>query len=169
MLALLDFSDAALAGNLLDPNKPKRRVIGVDIEIRKHNRIAIEEHPMSSRIEMFEGSSISADTINAVTSQIKSTDRVMVCLDSMHTHEHVIKELNAYAPLVTKGCYCVVFDTFVEMMPHGFFSERPWDVGNNPMTAVQDWLREHPEFEIDTDIDAKLSVSAAPKGWLKRR
>ena len=92
----------------------------------------------------------------------------MVCLDSMHTHDHVLAELDAYAPLVTPGCYCIVFDSFVEDMPKGFFPDRPWDVGNNPKTAVHAWLPDHPEFRVDADMEAKLQVTVAPHGFLRR-
>ncbi len=92
----------------------------------------------------------------------------MVCLDSMHTHDHVLAELEAYGLLVSTGCYLVVFDSFVENMPKGFFADRPWDIGNNPMTAVQAWLPAHPEFVIDHDMDAKLQISVAPNGYLRR-
>lgn len=95
-------------------------------------------------------------------------DRVLVSLDSNHTYEHVLAELNAYADLVSVGSYCIVFDTAIEDLPAGSFPDRPWDVGNNPKTAVHEWLKIHPEFEIDKDIDNKLLISIAPDGYLKR-
>ncbi len=168
ILALLDLADASSAGEMLDPRNPKRRVIGVDIDIRPHNRSAIEAHPLASRIQMLEGSSIDPDIVSLVREAVGTAKRVMVCLDSMHTHNHVLAELNAYGPLVTNGCYMIVFDSFVENMPRGFFAERPWDVGNNPMTAVKSWLQSHSEFEVDSAIDAKLQISVAPNGFLRR-
>lgn len=168
LLAMLDLCDAAEAGEKLDPREPKRRVIGVDIDIRPHNRDRIEQHPMGRRIQMFEGSSIDPSIVAQVSASIRSGERVMVCLDSMHTHDHVLAELKAYGPLVTAGCYLLVFDTFVENMPKGFFADRPWDIGNNPMTAVQEWLSAHPEFVIDHEMDAKLQISVAPNGYLRR-
>ena len=168
MLALLDMCDAIEQGTVLDPKTSSRKVIGVDIDIRTHNRAAIEAHPMASRIEMIQGSSISPETIAQVRQAAEGYKRVLVCLDSMHTHAHVLAELNAYAPLVTPGSYCVVFDTFVEDMPEHFFPDRPWDVGDNPKTAVWEYLKSHPEFDIDRGLSHKLLVTAAPDGYLKR-
>ena len=168
MLALLDYCEASRQGISLDPRMPTRKVIGIDIDIRRHNREAIESHPMASRIEMIQGSSIDADVIRNVSKRALEVERVLVCLDSNHTHEHVLKELEAYAPLVTLGSYCVVFDTVVEDMPEGSFPDRPWDKGNNPKTAVWEYLKSHPEFEIDKQIDHKLLISVAPDGYLRR-
>ena len=168
LLALLDMTDAIEAQTTLDPARSKRKVIGVDIDIRAHNRDAIEGHPMASRIQIIQGSSIDADTVAQVTQAAAGFERVLVCLDSMHTHDHVLAELNAYAPLVTAGSYCVVFDTFVQNMPRGFFANRPWDVDNNPMTAVESYLKQHPEFEVDANIQNKLMVTVAPKGFLRK-
>lgn len=169
ILAMLDYADAVAEGALLDPANPRRQVVGVDIDIRTHNRAAIETHPMASRISMVQGSSIAADTLAEVHAAIGLAKRVMVCLDSMHTHDHVLAELNAYGPLVTPGCYLVVFDSFVEDMPQGSFPERPWDVGNNPKTAVHKWLPDQPEFEIDHAMATKLQVTVAPDGFLRRK
>lgn len=168
ILALLDLCDANNSGDVLDPQNPKRYVIGIDIDIRPHNRAAIEAHPLSARVKMIEGSSINPAIIDLVSKTIEKGNRVMVCLDSMHTHDHVLAELEAYGPMVSEGCYVVVFDSFVENMPAGFFKNRPWDVGNNPMTAVKDWLKHQPEFQIDSSIDTKLQITAAPNGYLKR-
>ncbi len=168
MLALMDMCDAIEQSTVLEPQAPRRKVIGVDIDIRAHNRQAIEAHPMSNRIQMIQGSSTSPETIEQVRLAAASYQRVLVCLDSMHTHDHVLAELNAYAPLVTPGSYCVVFDTFVEDMPKHFFPDRPWDVGDNPKTAVREFLGTHPEFEIDTSIPHKLLITVAPDGYLKR-
>ena len=87
----------------------------------------------------------------------------------MHTHEHVLAELQAYAPLVSPGSYCVVFDTFVDDMPPGFFADRPWDVGNNPKTAVREYLKQNPNFEVDEEMETKLLITVAPGGYLRRR
>lgn len=168
MLALLDLCEAIQTGTTLDPRNSHRKVIGLDIDIRPHNRAAIEAHPLASRIQMFEGSSIAAETVLKVRAEAKNFERILVCLDSMHTHEHVLAELEAYAPLVTLGSYCVVFDTFVEDMPPHFFADRPWDVGNNPKTAVWQWLETHSEFEIDKHLEHKLQVTVALDGFLKR-
>tara|TARA_B110000483_G_C18140971_1_gene521423 strand:+ start:310 stop:1056 length:747 start_codon:yes stop_codon:yes gene_type:complete len=144
-------------------------ILGVDIDIRTHNKEAIEAHPMSKRIQMIQGSSIATDIIDAVKSKTQGKQRIMVVLDSNHTHEHVLAELEAYAPLVTKGSYCVVFDTVVEDMPEGSFPSRPWDIGDNPKTAVWEYLKTHPEFEIDKSIQHKLLITVAPDGYLIRK
>jgi cephalosporin hydroxylase len=169
LLALLDLCDAAVTGRTLDPRQSARKVIGVDIDIRAHNRAAMEAHPLASRITMIEGSSIDPATIETVRAAAAGYQRILVCLDSMHTHNHVLAELDAYAPLVTPESYCVVFDSFIEDMPPGFFANRPWDVGNNPRTAVRQWLAGHPEFEVDSAIENKLMLTVAPEGFLRRR
>lgn len=168
LLALLDMCDAIEAGATIEPRKSKRKVLGIDIEIRAHNRQAILTHPMSSRIEMIEGSSIASDVVTQVRRVASNYERILVCLDSMHTHDHVLAELEAYAPLVTPGSYCVVFDTIIEDMPEDMFPDRPWGVGNNPKTAVWEYLKSHPEFEIDKSIQRKLLITVAPDGFLKR-
>ncbi|GAB4404723.1 MAG: cephalosporin hydroxylase family protein [Rhodoferax sp.] len=168
MLALLDMADAIEAKQVIDPSRSKRKVVGVDIDIRAHNRAAIESHPMASRIQMIQGSSIDPAIVSQVVQAAQGFERVMVCLDSMHTHDHVLAELHAYAPLVSVGSYCVVFDTFVQDMPPGFFADRPWDVGNNPKTAVHAFLSSHPTFEVDVAMEHKLMVTVAPNGFLRR-
>ncbi len=168
LLAMLDYADAVESGDLLDPANPRRRVVGIDIDIRAHNKVAMERHPMASRITMIEGSSTAPDTIARAKDAVGDAKRVMVCLDSMHTHDHVVAELEAYGPLVTSGCYCLVLDSFVEDMPPGFFEDRPWDVGNNPKTALHSWLKDNPDFTIDRDMATKLQVTVAPDGFLRR-
>ncbi|MFZ4792268.1 MAG: cephalosporin hydroxylase family protein [Candidatus Competibacteraceae bacterium] len=136
MLALLDYCAAVESGEMLDPQQPRGHVIGIDIDIRPHNLAAIEAHPLSNRIEMIHGSSIAPDVIAEVQRCASQYRRILVCLDSMHTHDHVLAELEAYAPLVSLGSYCVVFDTIIEDMPPDAFPDRPWGPGNNPKTAV---------------------------------
>lgn len=143
-------------------------VVGIDIDIRAHNRKRIMEHPMNHRIRLIEASSVENSTLEQVKQFTEGKKRIMVSLDSNHTHEHVLRELNLYAPLVTEGCYCVVFDTVVEVMPEGSFPDRPWDKGNNPMTAVKEFLEGNSGFTVDTAIEQKLLITAAPHGWLKR-
>lgn len=167
-LAMLDMCDAIEAGKNIDPSKSERKVLGVDIDIRAHNKAAIEAHPMASRIEMIQGSSIDSEIIEKVKMIAGRYKRVLVCLDSNHTHEHVLAELEAYAPLVSKDSYCVVFDTVIEDLPADMFGDRPWGPGDNPKTALHAYLKSHPEFEIDKSIDHKLLVSVAPDGFLKR-
>jgi cephalosporin hydroxylase len=143
-------------------------VLGLDIDIRAHNRAAIEAHPMAHMIEMIEGDSTDPAIVADVQNRARGYERIMVCLDSNHTHAHVLAELNAYAPLVSKGSYCVVFDTIIEDMPEGSFLDRPWGKGNNPKTAVWEFLKEHDEFEVDEMIENKLLITVAPEGYLKR-
>jgi cephalosporin hydroxylase len=169
MLALLDLCDAIEKGVTIDPRKSRRKVIGVDIDIRAHNREAIEAHPMASRIQMIQGSSIAPETVTEVRRAAEGYGRVMVFLDSMHTHQHVLGELAAYAGLVSVGSYCVVFDTFVEDMPADLFPDRPWAPGDNPRTAVRQWLESHPGFQVDADIELRLQVTVAPGGFLQRK
>jgi len=168
MLALLDLCEAIEAGRTMDPRQSSRRVIGLDIDIRARNRAAIEAHPMASRITMIEGSSVAPEVVAQVRAAAAGHSRVMVCLDSMHTQAHVLAELEAYAPLVTPGSYCVVFDTVVEDMPPGSFPDRPWDKGDNPKTAVWEFLKAHPEFAVDRAIQDKLLLTVAPDGFLRR-
>lgn len=144
-------------------------VVGIDIDIRAHNRWRILAAPLAHRIRLVEGSSTDDSTIAAARAHVEGRRRVMVCLDSNHTHEHVLGELRSFGPLVSPGCYCVVFDTVVETMQAGSFPDRPWDVGNNPMTAVRAFLAEDGNFEVDRAVEDKLLVTAAPGGWLRRR
>lgn len=168
MLAQLDMADAIEAGTKIDPRQSNRKALGIDIDIRAHNRAAIEAHPMASRIQMIEGSSIDSEVIEQVKSIVTGYAKVLVCLDSNHTHAHARAELELYAPLTSVGSYCVVFDTVIEDLPAEMFPERPWGPGDNPKTAVWDYLKTHPEFEIDKMIDNKLLISVAPEGYLKR-
>ncbi len=168
MLAQLDMCEAIETGKMLDPKISQRKVLGIDIDIRAHNRAAIEAHPMASRIQMIQGSSIAPEIIKQVHAIAVNYSRVLVCLDSNHTHDHVLAELEAYAPLTSKDSYCVVFDTIIEDMPADMFPDRPWSPGNNPKTAVWEYLKTHPEFEIDKSIQHKLLITVAPDGYLKR-
>lgn len=168
MLAQLDMCDAIEAGVSFNPKESRRKVLGIDIDIRAHNRAAIEAHPMASRIQMIQGSSIAPEIIEQVKQVAAGYGRILVCLDSNHTHAHVLAELEAYAPLTSVGSYCVVFDTIVEDLPVEMFPDRPWGPGDNPKTAVWEYLKAHPEFEIDKQIDSKLLISVAPDGYLKR-
>ncbi|MEM7439513.1 MAG: cephalosporin hydroxylase family protein [Pseudomonadota bacterium] len=168
LLALMDMCDAIEGGKTLDPSKSDRKVLGVDIDIRAHNLAAMDAHPMRSRIEMIEGSSIADDIIAQVHDFAKDYERVLVCLDSNHTHDHVLAELEAYAPLTSVGSYCVVFDTLIEDMGEDAYPDRSWGPGDNPKTAVHDYVGRHPEFEIDKAIPDKLQITVAHDGYLKR-
>lgn len=167
-LAQLDLCDAIEAGISLDPKNSKRKVLGIDIDIRTHNRAAIEAHPMASRIQMIQGSSIASEIIAQVKEVAQAYNRILVCLDSNHTHDHVLAELKAYAPLTSLGSYCCVFDTMVQDLPADMFHDRPWGQGNNPKTAVWEYLKDHPGFEIDKSIQDKLLITVAPDGYLRR-
>ncbi len=168
MLALLDMRDAVEAGQAIDPRVSQRKVLGIDIDIRAHNRQAIERHPMASRIQMIEGSSIDSDVVDHVRRISSGYQRILVFLDSNHTHDHVLAELEAYAPLVSIGSYCVVFDTVIEDLPADMFPDRPWGPGDSPKTAVKEFFTTHPEFEVDTAIQNKLLITVAPDGYLRR-
>lgn len=180
MLALLDYCDACESGKALQPGNSKRRVLGIDIDIRPHNRAAIEEHPLAGHIDLIQGSSIAPEVISQVHAVATSFRRVMVCLDSNHTHDHVLAELEAYAPLISQNSYCVVFDTVIEDLPDETFPDRPWGKGNNPKTAVWEYLRRLQQggrrgsdgapldLEIDMAIQHKLLITVAPDGYLRR-
>lgn len=143
------------------------RVIGVDIDVREHNRRAIESHPLASRIDVVEGSSIDPTVVAEVVRRAEGRERVLVVLDSHHTHDHVLRELELYSPLVRAGSYLVVFDTVIEEMPDGSFPDRPWDRGDNPATAVRTFLERTDRFEIDRDLENTLLITVAPGGYLR--
>lgn len=143
------------------------QVLGIDVDIREPNRRAIEEHPMSRRITMLQGSSTDPEIVSQVVALANGKRRVMVVLDSNHTHDHVLQELNLYAPLVTRGSYLIVLDTVIEDLPEDFFPDRPWGRGNNPKTAVWQFLAENDRFEIDPEYQEKLLISVAPDGYLR--
>jgi cephalosporin hydroxylase len=164
----LIFSAAMLELNAACGGPADAHVVGVDIDIRAHNRAAIEAHPMFKRITLIQGSSVDAGIVAQVHALAAGRQRVMVCLDSNHTHAHALAELEAYAPLTTVGSYCVVFDTVIEDLPAALYPDRPWGPGDNPKTAVWQYLAKHSEFEIDARVDHKLLVSVAPSGYLRR-
>ncbi len=144
-------------------------VLGLDIDIRKHNRDLIESHPMMKRIKMIEGDSTTMEVANQVYEYAKNKNKILVCLDSNHTHDHVLKELQLYAHLTSVSSYCVVFDTIVEDLPEDYMpGGRPWNPGNNPKTAVFEFLKGNKNFEIDKSIDNKIMISVAPDGYLKK-
>ena len=164
----LIFSASMLELNAACGGPQDGEVIGVDIDIRAHNRTAIEEHPLCKRVSMIEGSSIAREIVERVRARAEAKSRVLVCLDSNHAHDHVLAELEAYAPLTSVGSYCVVFDTIVEDLPPDMYPDRPWGPGNSPKTAVRQYLTSHPEFTIDKQVDHKLLISVAPSGYLRR-
>lgn len=164
----LIFSASMLELNAACGGPAGARVVGVDIDIRAHNKAAIEAHPMFRRITMIEGSSVAADVLAQVGAMAAGKKSVLVCLDSNHTHAHVLAELEAYAPMTTVGSYCVVFDTIVEDLPAPLSFDRPWGPGDNPKTAARRYLADHPEFEVDRRVDAKILIGVAPHGYLRR-
>jgi cephalosporin hydroxylase len=142
-------------------------VIGIDVDIRQQNREALEAHAMRKRIRLIQGSSVDDHVLGEVRLRAAAAKRVMVILDSNHTHAHVAKELELYSPLVTRDCYLVVFDTVVEDLPDGLFPDRPWGKGNNPKTAVWDFLKSTDRFEIDRGFERRLFATVAPDGYLR--
>lgn len=167
LLALLDYCEALESGKILDPSRPRRKVIGIDIDIREHNLAALDAHPMRNRMELIEGSSTAPDVVAKVRAMVAGAASVMVCLDSNHSHDHVLSELRAYATLVTIGSYCIVFDTVIEDLPEDLLDDR-WGKGNSPKSAVYEFLKESNKFSIDREIQDKLLVTVAPDGYLLR-
>ena len=153
--------------SILDLLGGNGQVLGIDIDIRRHNRIKIERHPMFKRIKMMEGDSIDKHVMDAVYRFARWKERVILVLDSNHTHAHVFKELTMYSPLVKRDSYIVVFDTVIENMPDKYFSNRPWKKGNSPNTAICDFLKTNNRFRVDREIQSKLLVTVAPDGYLK--
>ena len=145
----------------------KGNVIGIDVDIRKHNREEIEKHPMFKRIKMIEGSSIDKKIVKKIFKLAERKKKILVLLDSSHTHSHVLEELKSYSPLVNKGSYVVVFDTVLEDMPKNSFPNRPWDKGDNPKTAVKEFVKKSNRFKIDIDIERKLMITSNLFGFLK--
>ena len=139
----------------------KGEVLGIDIEIRPHNRKAIETHPMYKRITLLEGNSISKEIIQLVKEKTKNKEKVIVCLDSHHSHEHVLKELELYSPFVSVNSYLVVFDTLIEDIAEDLSNPRPWGVGNNPKTALKEFLKNRDDFIIDKEIERKLIITVS--------
>ena len=142
------------------------QVIGIEIELRPHNRQALSEHPMRKRIEILEGSSISPEVVDAVCRRAQRHERVMVVLDSNHTHEHVAEELRLYSPLVRKGGPLIVFGTSVAVLSPAFSTNRPWNQHRNPQSALDEFLRTTDRFIVDQEINDKLLLTDAPGGYL---
>jgi len=144
------------------------KVLGIDIDIRQHNKIEIEKHPLYHRITMLEGSSIDKKIANQVYKFAKNSKKILVILDSNHTYEHVLKEIKLYSKLVSKGSYLIVLDTIIDDMPDNFFKNRPWDKNRNPKSAVKKFLKENKGFKVDKELEKKLLISVAPCGYIKR-
>lgn len=173
MLALLDYCEAIEKGEtlkILNPLYYGRKAVGIDNEIRLHNKKAVEEHPLSHIIQMIEGSSIDPNIIKQVynISRNYKNKSIIVFLDADHTHNHVLAELKAYAPMVSIGSYCVIWDTGIEDIPDHIYNNRPWGKGNNPYTAVHEYLKTTDKFEIDTTLQNNLIMTSSKDGFLKR-
>lgn len=143
-------------------------VVGVDVDIREHNRVEIERHPLAKRIRMVQGSSVDESVVRQVQSYAEGRSTVLVMLDSNHTHDHVLRELQLYASFVTPGSYLIVYDTIVEQMPDDMYANRPWRRGDNPLTAVKEFLAQNADFEVDREVEKKLLITVAPGGYLRR-
>ena len=157
LMELLETTNVSIGG----------RIIGIDNDIRTHNRYAIESHPLFRRIDLIEGSSVNSSTRDQVSKKIGNARNILVVLDSLHTHEHVLMEMEMYQSFVSDKSYLVVFDTVIEFMKKDMFNDRPWGVGDNPLTAVYEFLKTNKEFSIDEEIHEKLQISVAPNGYLK--
>ena len=168
MLLLLELLEKINQKSNLEIDSIKRKVIGIDIDIRKHNKDNITNHPAYEIIDLIEGSSVDEKVIEKVKFIAKDYKNIMLILDSNHEHDHVLKELQQYSQLVTKGNYCIVLDTIIEDLPNDFFNDRNWSVGNNPKTAVVEFLKDNKNFEIDEAMNNKLLISVAPDGYLKK-
>jgi cephalosporin hydroxylase len=142
-------------------------VVGIDVDIREHNRREIEAHPLFKRVTMIEGSSTDERIVQQVYALAQNKQRILVVLDSNHVHEHVLAELRLYSPLVTRGSYLIALDTIIEYMPDSFSADRPWGKNNNPHTAVAEFLRSNDRFVVDEEIEQKLLITVAPGGYLK--
>jgi cephalosporin hydroxylase len=162
LLALLDIMEGK------DPRDSSRKVIGIDIDIREHNRKALDKHPLRYKIELVEGSSVDPHIVQRVHQLAQAAENVLVSLDSNHTKDHVAKELDAYADLVNVGSYCIVFDTVVEYMPPEFTQGREWGPGNSPMNAVDDFIKKNSNFVVDQSFDNRLLITVGRGGYLKR-
>ena len=167
LLALLELEE--IKNNSINQDQiRKRKVIGIDIDIRQHNRELIENHFLSDKIEMIESSSVNKDTFNKIKSLSKDYSNILVMLDSNHTESHVLEELNLYSSLISKNSYCIVFDTIVEKMDSEFSKNRPWNKKNSPQSAIQKFLKRNNNFVVDNTIDKKIILSMAPGGFLKK-
>lgn len=168
MLALLDLSEVVGSINLGEGNIPRRKVIGIEVDLRKHNREALERHELAPWMEIIEGSSTDFKIVEQVKRRAKDAQTVLVMLDSNHTHSHVLQELEAYSDMVSPGSYMIVFDSIVEDMPDHFYPDRPWGRGNNPKTAIREFMGRNNNFELDTRIENKLLITVCSGGYLRK-
>ena len=167
LLALLEMEDSYNKPEL-NNKKNNRKVIGIDIDIRKHNKEKLNNHFLSEKMVMIEASSVDLKTFAKVKKISEDYSNILVILDSNHTGEHVLKELNLYGSLVSQNSYCIVFDTIIEKMDDAFSKDRPWSKKNSPKSAIEKFLKTNETFEIDHSVDDRLVLSMAPGGFLKK-
>jgi len=168
LLSMLDLAEYYKRKNINKIKKSNRKVIGVDIDIRPHNLKEIKKHPFYEKINLIEGSSVSIEVQKKIAKILKNNKKVLVLLDSMHTESHVLEELKIYSKFVSNGSYCIVYDTLVSMMPDKFYSNRPWGKKNNPMSAINKFIKMNKNFSIDTSLSTKLCISSCINGFLKK-
>ncbi|MFN2529439.1 MAG: cephalosporin hydroxylase family protein [Candidatus Baltobacteraceae bacterium] len=144
----------------------KGEVLGIEIEYREHNKAAIAEHPLARRIEVIEGSSIAPEVLASVRKRAAAHERIMVVLDSYHTHEHVLEELKLYSPLVRKGGPLIVFGTSVATLGASADIHRPWNQERNPKSALDEFLKQNGRFTVNRELNDKLLLTDAPDGYL---
>lgn len=156
-----------LSASLLELIGGPGHVLGIDIDIRDHAREGIGRHPLARRITMLEGSSVAPNVVDRVRQLAQGKQRILVILDSNHTHQHVLSELELYSELVRAGSYIIVFDTLIEDFPSDLFADRPWGPGNNPKTAVREFLSRNDRFEVDRNVQERLLITTAPEGYLR--
>ena len=164
LLRMIDYDDF-ISGK---KNISKRKSIGIDIDIRKHNLNEIKKNPYFNVIHLLEGSSISTRIKRKVYKIAKNFKKILLLLDSNHTHKHVLKELEFYTPLISKGSYCIVYDTFINDLENSLFKNKHWSKQKNPKTAVIEFLRKNKNFKIDTQINNQLLITSARDGYLKK-
>ena len=158
---LLDSSLMTLSG--IEP-----AVLGIDISIFAHTHEALAEHPMSRGVTLLETSSVSDEAVSAARDFLGNAERALLVLDSNHTHEHVLAELRVLAPLLPVGSFILVADTIVEELPQGHYVNRPWDRGNSPLTAANQFLGENPGFVRDTEWSRRALLTEFRDGILRR-
>ena len=161
--------NASMLAILNSFEQKKRKVIGIDIDLRKHNKDILNKHFLKKYIQTIDGSSIDTKIFKKIKKISEKFKKILVILDSNHTHEHVLEELNLYSQIVSKNSYCIVFDTIIHNMPNDFYSDRDWNKKNNPMTAVNKFLNKNKKFEIDPEINNKLMITMAKNGYLRKK
>ena len=168
LLCLLELENATNENNVFDHTNPLRKVYAVDIDIREHNLNEINNHFLKNRIELFEGSSIDKKIFNKIKKSVREFKKILVILDSNHSHDHVLSELKLYSDLVSKDSFCIVMDTIIDDLPKSLSPDRPWGPNNSPKSAVKEFLKTNKLFQIETKFEEKALITVAPSGFLKR-